>query len=187
MSHLHRDMGWLWYWLLHFLPHSAWADWNLPELTGQVGIMVEHPTQSQPNPTLASEEMRMPHPVFPRGCGIILKPKNYEGRIIIGANFLKWAQLNSNFEFSNFTKTSLFNRCFPKTDCWDCTGWFIWSSSVNVADSKLELNSSFEWFNLSETYTTRWNTLYSLWPLCLESLLMCFDRLWWASFIRWAS
>ena len=70
---------------------------------------------TQPNPTQASEEI--PHPVFPRGCGIILKPKNYEGRIIIGANFLKWAQLNSNFEFSNFTKTSLFNRCFPKTDC----------------------------------------------------------------------
>ena len=34
------------------LPDSAWADGNLAEAAGQLGQMVEHRNQSQPNPGL---------------------------------------------------------------------------------------------------------------------------------------
>ena len=37
---------------LHCLPDSAWADGNLAEAAGQLGKMVEHRNQSQPNPGL---------------------------------------------------------------------------------------------------------------------------------------
>ena len=42
--------GWLWFLSFNRLPGSAWADRNLPELSGQLGKMVEHPNQSRPNP-----------------------------------------------------------------------------------------------------------------------------------------
>ena len=35
-------------------PNSAWADENLAEASGQLGKMVEHRDQSQPNPGLSS-------------------------------------------------------------------------------------------------------------------------------------
>ena len=36
--------------MFHCLPDSAWADGKLAEAAGQLGKMVEHPNQSQPNP-----------------------------------------------------------------------------------------------------------------------------------------
>ena len=57
--------------MFHFLPSSAWADWNLAEVAVQLGKIVEHPNQSQPNPGLRADEspctrMRMWRT---RGCG----------------------------------------------------------------------------------------------------------------------
>ena len=40
--------------MFHSLPDSAWADGNLTEEAGQLGKMVEHRNQSQPNPGLSS-------------------------------------------------------------------------------------------------------------------------------------
>ena len=31
------------------MKNSAWSDWNFSEAAGQLGKMVEHPNQSQPN------------------------------------------------------------------------------------------------------------------------------------------
>ena len=45
---------WLWFRVFHCLPNSAWADGNLAEAAGQLGKMVEHRNQSQPNPGLSS-------------------------------------------------------------------------------------------------------------------------------------
>ena len=42
--------------MFHCLPNSAWADWNLAEVAVQLGKMVEHPNQSQPNPGLRADE-----------------------------------------------------------------------------------------------------------------------------------
>ena len=42
--------------MFHCLPNFAWADWNLAEVAGQLGKMVEHPNQSQPNPGLRADE-----------------------------------------------------------------------------------------------------------------------------------
>ena len=42
--------------MFHCLPNSAWADWNLAEAAVQLGKMVEHPNQSQPNPGLRADE-----------------------------------------------------------------------------------------------------------------------------------
>ena len=52
-------LGWL---TLYFdIPLPAqWADGNLAESAGLLGIMVEHPNQSQPNP----ETNHHPHPVL---------------------------------------------------------------------------------------------------------------------------
>ena len=36
--------------MFHCLPNSAWADGNLADAAGQLGQMVEHRNQSQPNP-----------------------------------------------------------------------------------------------------------------------------------------
>ena len=44
---------WLGLWVLHCLPDSAWADGNLAEAAGELGKMVEHRNQSQPNPGLS--------------------------------------------------------------------------------------------------------------------------------------
>ena len=38
------------------LPNSAWSDWNLAEVAVQLGKMVAHPNQSQPNPCLRADE-----------------------------------------------------------------------------------------------------------------------------------
>ena len=43
-------MGLLGFSVFHCLPNSAWAVGNLAEVAGQLGNMVEHPNQSQPNP-----------------------------------------------------------------------------------------------------------------------------------------
>ena len=43
-------LGWLLFWMFHPPPGSAWAGGKLAELAGQLGNMVEHPNQSQPNP-----------------------------------------------------------------------------------------------------------------------------------------
>ena len=40
--------------MFHCLPDSAWADGNLAEAAGQLGKMVVHRNQSQPNPGLSS-------------------------------------------------------------------------------------------------------------------------------------
>ena len=40
--------------MFHCLPDSAWADGNLAEAAGQLGKLVEHRNQSQPNPGLRS-------------------------------------------------------------------------------------------------------------------------------------
>ena len=40
--------------MFHCLPDSAWADGNLAEVAGQLGKMLEHRNQSQPNPGLSS-------------------------------------------------------------------------------------------------------------------------------------
>ena len=36
--------------MFHYLHDSAWADGNLTEAAGQLGKLVEHANQSQPNP-----------------------------------------------------------------------------------------------------------------------------------------
>ena len=45
-------LGWLEFWVLHLhrLPDSAWAGVNLAEADEQLGKMVDHPNQIQPNP-----------------------------------------------------------------------------------------------------------------------------------------
>ena len=35
-------LGWLWFWLLHSLPGSAWTDGKLSEFAEQLGKIVEH-------------------------------------------------------------------------------------------------------------------------------------------------
>ena len=42
--------------MFHCLPNSVWADWNLAAVAVQLGKMVEHPNQSQPNPGLRADE-----------------------------------------------------------------------------------------------------------------------------------
>ena len=42
--------------MFHCLPNSAWADWNFAEVAVQLGKMLEHPNQSQPNPGLRAHE-----------------------------------------------------------------------------------------------------------------------------------
>ena len=41
--------------MFHCLPNSAWANGNLAEAARQLGKIVEHPTQSQPNPGLRAD------------------------------------------------------------------------------------------------------------------------------------
>ena len=49
--------------MFHYLPDSAWGDGNLAEEAGQLGMMVEHRNQSQPNyPTQVSSHLG--HPVL---------------------------------------------------------------------------------------------------------------------------
>ena len=55
-------LGWHEFWVFHCLPNSAWAVGNFADLAWQMGKMVEHPTQSQPNPGSRTDEM-MNHPV----------------------------------------------------------------------------------------------------------------------------
>ena len=55
-SALRPGLGWLEFWVFHPLPNSASADWDLAEVAVQLGKMVEHPNQSQPNPGLRAEE-----------------------------------------------------------------------------------------------------------------------------------
>ena len=43
-------LGWLWFWLFHPLPGSAWADRKLAELADQLGKMVEHPKSKSAQP-----------------------------------------------------------------------------------------------------------------------------------------
>ena len=43
--------------MLHCLPYSAWADGILAEAARQLGKVVEHPNQRQPNPTQDHEQM----------------------------------------------------------------------------------------------------------------------------------
>ena len=42
--------------MFHCLPNFSWADWNLAEVAVQLGKMVEHSNQSQPNPGLRADE-----------------------------------------------------------------------------------------------------------------------------------
>ena len=42
-------LGWVAF-IFISLPGSAWADGSLAELAGQLGNLMEHPNQSQPNP-----------------------------------------------------------------------------------------------------------------------------------------
>ena len=46
-------LGWLWFWLFHPLPGSAWADGKLAELAEQLGKMVEHPKSKSTQPKFA--------------------------------------------------------------------------------------------------------------------------------------
>ena len=48
------------YFDIRCLPSPAWADGHLAELAGLVGIIVEHPNQSQSNPVINNH----PHPVL---------------------------------------------------------------------------------------------------------------------------
>ena len=43
-------LGRLEFWVFHCLPNSASADGNFAEAAGQMGKVLEHPNQSQPNP-----------------------------------------------------------------------------------------------------------------------------------------
>ena len=45
--------SWLWFWLFHPLPGSAWADGKLAELAEQLGKMVEHPKSMSTQPRFA--------------------------------------------------------------------------------------------------------------------------------------
>ena len=58
--------------MFHCLPSSDWADGNWAEVAVQLGKMVEHPNQSQPNPGLRADEspctivssLQVSHPLY---------------------------------------------------------------------------------------------------------------------------
>ena len=89
--------------MFHHLPNSAWADWNLAEVAVQLGKMVEHPSQSQPNPGLMADESPCIHVVRAQ-CSSDRTDTDYfrlEWQVLSGIRCLLYAYNIFSVEFSD--------------------------------------------------------------------------------------